>query len=83
MTKQLSGLPGMPKTRREPPGPDAPAAPKNTGLPGLTATLWKTCRTPQRSSTAGTRSSWPMETPPLTMSRSAPSPRRTAASRRY
>ena len=48
-TRQLTGLPGKPKTR----GPGRPflsaPTPNQTGLPGLMRTLWKTVRTPKRS----------------------------------
>ena len=44
--------------------------PNQRGLPGRCATLWNTQRTPSSSRTRGTRSSLPMETPPLSTSTS-------------
>ena len=62
-TRQMrveTGLPGRPNTAC-PLGPD----PKYMGMPGRCATWRKISLTPSLSSTFGTRSNFPLDTPPL------------------
>ena len=73
-TSAETGLPGSPKTSVE------PRTPKESGLPGLTATPQKTSSTPSSAAIRRTRSCGPTETPPEVTRTSAVEPRARARS---
>lgn len=63
-TIPLTGFPGSPKTSVPGASPRGGPTPNQSGLPGLTWTLWNTQVTPRLWRTSGTRSRLPAETPP-------------------